>query len=313
MKTHLLVISATTECHQEKDMKKAVHTQLLQCQAENQELRMQLHGLISLVKKAWTGDHSAAIDVAVIVGVSPPTLEISPITDELVAVPKSAAVNNWLKLSIGLIYKHYKEKQTMTKVKQLMYLHQREAYIDEQMGYQKLTKNPKLGEVQKRANCLLAMVEKEYKNRRELQKEAERNECLRDTITYFKYKQKNISCDSKDKPNYTKTGAQEAKMNTYLFVQPRHEQEKPTQILKERPKSSGLVLNKKVEDFQKTTKKRPQTAHISSRTTPKKVIERSACFGKGRIKEQLDETEDDIALTMQLLQERLGIDIKGMI
>ena len=51
MKTHLLVISATTECHQEKDMKKAVHTQLLQCQAENQELRMQLHGLISLVKK----------------------------------------------------------------------------------------------------------------------------------------------------------------------------------------------------------------------------------------------------------------------
>lgn len=302
-----------------------MHTQLLQSQAENQKLKAQLEGLISLVRKAWSGDHSAAIDVAIIVGVSPPTLEISSTMNELVAVPKPPAVNNWLKLTIGLINKDYKERQLMIKARQLMYLHHREAYIDEQMEGNKYPDRPKLGEVARRTNSLCDIIGNENEKREKLKLDLERNERRGDS-TCFNTKgrpgsgKKMVFKDFKDKQNMKI--ADETKLDDCLVVRPRnkrHSQEQSLGTSKSRPKSAGCAMNNnKNERPNRTTKKRPESARTlpTTTTTRRKAPARptvSHGHSEGRIKHELDETEKDITLTTHLLQERLGIDRKGMV
>ena len=61
-----------------------------------------------------------------------------------------------------------------------------------------------------------------------------------------------------------------------------------------------------------TGKKRPESAHTAL-TASGKERPTSGKSSKGRIEDKLNKTESDIALTVQLLQQRLGIDEKGMV
>lgn len=68
------------------------------------------------------------------------------------------------------------------------------------------------------------------------------------------------------------------------------------------------------KDAKKTSGKprRPESAHVS----PGDIGRSKSGVGKGkkgRIEDKLTETESDIAFTVQLLQQRLGIDEKGMV
>eukprot|EP00112_Aurelia_sp_Birch-Aquarium-sp1_P006524 Seg1719.8 transcript_id=Seg1719.8/GoldUCD/mRNA.D3Y31 product="hypothetical protein" protein_id=Seg1719.8/GoldUCD/D3Y31 len=116
-----------------RDTISASQYKLMRCEEELKKTKDQLKCLVHLVKKAWTGDVEASIHVANIVGVAPPDLEIRADTNKLVAVPKSAALNNWACLTIGLLNKKIKKEEWERKVNQLVYLREREKFLDNQL------------------------------------------------------------------------------------------------------------------------------------------------------------------------------------
>ncbi|XP_028392059.1 uncharacterized protein LOC114516707 [Dendronephthya gigantea] len=288
---------------------------LLRSEAENQKLRQQLQSLILLVKKAWTGDHSAAIDVALIVGVSPPTLEVSSLTDEIVAVPKSQCVNNWLRLTVGLINKQFKESRTTAMAEQLLHLRDREAFIDEQMESKVHNSEPKFGDIEQRTRVLHELVESEDIKRNELKLKLGRP-CLEGPNRLISSKPK--SRVSSAKQTRCVKLANTSKVDQCLVIQSRNagvskEQQPsatknrpmPEEKHKPRAKSAGSA-------------RRPFSAPHraasggTSRQRPRSGIKRNN-QGQGRIDDKLNKTESDIAMTVQLLQQRLGIDERGMV
>jgi hypothetical protein len=71
---------------------------------------------------------------------------------------QSPCINNWFRLTVGLINKEYKEKQTTAKAQQMLHFRYREAFIDEQMENSTYNREPKPGEVERRASLLHDLV-----------------------------------------------------------------------------------------------------------------------------------------------------------
>jgi hypothetical protein len=71
---------------------------------------------------------------------------------------QSPCINNWFRLTVGLINKEYKEKQTAAKAQQMLHFRYREAFIDEQMENSTYNREPKPGEVERRASLLHDLV-----------------------------------------------------------------------------------------------------------------------------------------------------------
>ena len=293
-------------------------TKLLQSEAENRRLREQLHGLISLVRKAWTGDHSAAIDVALIAGVAPPNLQVSSVTDEIVAVPKSQSINNWFRLTVGLVNKSYKERQNTVKAQQMLHLQNREAFIDEQLEYSKCDREPELGEVERRTSLLHDLVESENIKRNELKLKlgifSPETPSLKPKTRVSSAKQaknsKAINTSEMDKCLVVHSKSSNASKDQQLPATAKRPLSKEKH--KTRAKSAGSVRGE-VSAAEKTTgKKRPVSAHTALAPSGKERP-RSSKSNKGRVEDKLNKAENDIALTVQLLQQRLGIDEKGMV
>ena len=72
-------------------------------------------------------------------------------------------------------------------------------------------------------------------------------------------------------------------------------------------------MSEKAEHCKRTTKRRPESAQTPSSTIRGNSARRSGSLSEGRVKHQIDETEKDIALAIHLLQERLGIDKRGIV
>eukprot|EP00794_Sanderia_malayensis_P018667 gene18667-20552_t len=117
-----------------RDSVDASQIQLTICETELKKTKEQLKCLIHLVKRAWMGDVEASVHVANIVGIAPPTLEVRADTDEIVAVPKSAALNHWASLTIGLLNRIYRAEEDERKSYQLEYLKSREKLLDKHLG-----------------------------------------------------------------------------------------------------------------------------------------------------------------------------------
>ena len=75
---------------------------------------------------------------------------------------QSQCINNWFRLTVGLINKDYKEKETTRRAQQMLYIRNREAFIDEQMENAKCNNDPKFGEVEQRTNILHNLVVRHY-------------------------------------------------------------------------------------------------------------------------------------------------------
>ena len=291
---------------------------LLQSEAENRRLREQLHGLISLVRKAWTGDHSAAIDVALVVGVAPPNLEVSSVTDEIVAVPKSQSINNWFRLTVGLVNKSYKERQNTAKARQMLHLRNREAFIDEQMENSKCNREPKLGEVERRTSLLHDLVESENIKWNELKLKLG---VLSPEIPSLKAKTRvNLARQAKNSK-----AVNTLEMDKCLVVHSKSSnasQKQQSPVTAKRPlskekhktraKSAGAVRGGVSAAKETTGKRRPESAHTAF-TPSGKERPTSGKSSQGRIEYKLNKTGNDIALTVQLLQQRFGIDEKGKV
>ena len=74
------------------------------------------------------------------------------------------------------------------------------------------------------------------------------------------------------------------------------------------------MTGRNLEAKKTAEKRRPESAHASLGSSK---AEQVRCGiknnNKGRIDDKLNKTESDIALTVQLLQRRLGIDQRGMV
>jgi len=89
-----------------------------------------------LVKRAWCGDHEASKHVANIVGVAPPLFIYRHDDEEVVAFPKSRAINNWASLSASLLERYYKQREDVMFLKKRQFLIEREHFLDSQLdGY----------------------------------------------------------------------------------------------------------------------------------------------------------------------------------
>ncbi|XP_074646115.1 uncharacterized protein LOC141902340 [Tubulanus polymorphus] len=110
--------------------------ELSKSKIENQKLNNQLACLISLVRKAWTGDKESAVHVANIVGVAPPDLNMEEIDGSKVALtakPKPQALNHWARLTIGLLNRQYKQLEDDLQIHQYQYLEDRNDYLNDQI------------------------------------------------------------------------------------------------------------------------------------------------------------------------------------
>ncbi|CAH1785748.1 unnamed protein product [Owenia fusiformis] len=113
-----------------KDTISSLQQEVIQANAATDKATDKLNCLILLVKRAWTGDNTAAIHVAKIIGIAPPDGE-----DHIVqnTKPKSKTLNNWALLTIGLLNREYKAIEEEMTEQSRAYLLAREGYLDEQM------------------------------------------------------------------------------------------------------------------------------------------------------------------------------------
>lgn len=124
--------NATNESHALRDLASKLKIELLQSQVETQKVKDQLQCMIYLVRRAWQGDEVASIHVANIVGVAPPKMQRSD-QDEVMATPKSRALNGWARLVIGVLNRMYHEEELELRAKQFLYMRDREELLDEQL------------------------------------------------------------------------------------------------------------------------------------------------------------------------------------
>ncbi|KAH3855137.1 uncharacterized protein LOC127870930 [Dreissena polymorpha] len=100
--------------------------------SENSKLVDQLNCLISLVRRAWSGEQGAIMHLANIVGMEPPTFGINPDMNRNTPMPdKSRAVLNWERLSVKLLEKDYKTIQEDIRMRQELHIQNREQYMNE--------------------------------------------------------------------------------------------------------------------------------------------------------------------------------------
>lgn len=103
---------------------------LQQSRAENSKLVDQLNVLISLVKRAWSGEQGATMHLANIVGVPPPNFTGSEPLRNTPVPDKTRAVKNWERMAIRLLEKDYAAIQAEIKERQKLYMERRQIYMD---------------------------------------------------------------------------------------------------------------------------------------------------------------------------------------
>ncbi|CAH1270065.1 Hypp4283 [Branchiostoma lanceolatum] len=148
---HRRAASAGSEVRLLRETASQLRRELVESRAETQKATDRLHTLIGLVKRAWSGDETAAVHVANIVGVAPPTFhpdraaeykgkigtKMSGDQEErnarLTALPKSRAVNNWALLTIRVLNREYCMLEEELRQQQHQYLHRREMFMNEQL------------------------------------------------------------------------------------------------------------------------------------------------------------------------------------
>ncbi|XP_035680568.1 uncharacterized protein LOC118418682 isoform X1 [Branchiostoma floridae] len=146
---HRRAASAGSEVRLLRETASQLRRELVESRAETQKATDRLHTLIGLVKRAWSGDETAAVHVANIVGVAPPSFHpdttakgnlgtrMSGDQEEksfrLTALPKSRAVNNWALLTIRVLNREYCMLEEELRQQQHQYLHRREMFMNEQL------------------------------------------------------------------------------------------------------------------------------------------------------------------------------------
>ncbi|KAJ8041325.1 hypothetical protein HOLleu_12115 [Holothuria leucospilota] len=141
MSRHARTNSASRDNRAFREAIANMRQQLLESQAEAQRMKDQLNCLIMLVRRAWSGDQAAAVHVANIVGVAPPTFHQEE--GEVTALYKSKAIHHWAMLTVGLLNQHYRrlEEHALSLAKER--LQQRQDYLEGQLKqHQNLLKNP---------------------------------------------------------------------------------------------------------------------------------------------------------------------------
>lgn len=135
MNRHVRTGSASRHNRAFREAIAGMRKEVLESQAEAQRFKDQLNCLIMLVRRAWSGDQAAAVHVANIVGVAPPTFLNQD--EDITAVYKSKSVRNWASLTVGLLNQHYRqlEEDALTLAKQR--LQQRQDYLDNQLHHHK--------------------------------------------------------------------------------------------------------------------------------------------------------------------------------
>lgn len=100
--------------------------------------------LVLLVKRAWSGDSTASTQVAKLIGVASPDYQIQSSSGQMVikVKPKSRPLNNWAKLTIGLLSYVSKSEKAGDSESQSLYLSQRKTYLGEQMATDEVAKRP---------------------------------------------------------------------------------------------------------------------------------------------------------------------------
>ncbi|XP_019629278.1 PREDICTED: uncharacterized protein LOC109473727 [Branchiostoma belcheri] len=141
---HKRAASAGSEVRLLRETALQLRRELVESRAETQRATDRLHTLIGLVKRAWSGDETAAVHVANIVGVAPPTFQPETAgtrmsgdqadrNTRLTALPKSRAVNNWALLTIRVLNREYCMLEEELRQQQQQYLHRREMFMNEQL------------------------------------------------------------------------------------------------------------------------------------------------------------------------------------
>ncbi|XP_032228373.2 uncharacterized protein LOC5504212 isoform X2 [Nematostella vectensis] len=170
------------ECVALRDLVSKLRQELLLCKTETQKVKDQLQCLIYLVRRSWSGDQVASIHVANIVGVAPPDIKTMEERNAITAVPKSRAVNNWAMLCIGLLNRMYREEELELRASQLMYLQDREGYLDEQLSSHKDVMHHQANMTLLRTNTLQLLQAKEQEEMRQRKERREQMEKQRQEL-----------------------------------------------------------------------------------------------------------------------------------
>ncbi|KAL4234297.1 hypothetical protein ACF0H5_005948 [Mactra antiquata] len=111
------------------DMISKLKLDLQQSRAENHKLVDQLNVLISLVKRAWSGEQGATMHLANIIGMEAPNYSVQDINRNTPMLEKTRAVKNWERFAIKLLEHDYAKIQEEIRQRQQMHLQNRQRYM----------------------------------------------------------------------------------------------------------------------------------------------------------------------------------------
>lgn len=104
---------------------------LQQSKAENHKLVDQLNCLISLVKRAWSGEQGAILHLANIVGMEAPKFESNDVNRNTPVADKTRAVKNWERFAVKLLEREYAAIQEEIRERQRMHIQNRQLYMND--------------------------------------------------------------------------------------------------------------------------------------------------------------------------------------
>ncbi|KAK3750551.1 hypothetical protein QZH41_011083, partial [Actinostola sp. cb2023] len=117
---------------------------------------------------AWSGDKIADLHVANIVGVAPPAIQKKE-QEQFKVFSKPDPVNNWARLCVGLLNKMYREEELELRASQLMYLQDREGYLDDELACHSDVMRHQTNMALLKTNTFQLLQAKEEEERRERQ------------------------------------------------------------------------------------------------------------------------------------------------
>ncbi|XP_045191544.1 uncharacterized protein LOC123548399 isoform X2 [Mercenaria mercenaria] len=105
--------------------------ELHQSKADNHKLVDQLNCLISLVKRAWSGEQGAILHLANIVGMEAPKFESHDVNRNTPVADKTRAVKNWERFAVKLLEREYAAIQEEIRERQRLHIQNRQLYIND--------------------------------------------------------------------------------------------------------------------------------------------------------------------------------------
>ncbi|XP_035680569.1 uncharacterized protein LOC118418682 isoform X2 [Branchiostoma floridae] len=341
---HRRAASAGSEVRLLRETASQLRRELVESRAETQKATDRLHTLIGLVKRAWSGDETAAVHVANIVGVAPPSFHpdttakgnlgtrMSGDQEEksfrLTALPKSRAVNNWALLTIRVLNREYCMLEEELRQQQHQYLHRREMFMNEQLQDKPASgKRPTLQDdsIHSLVDLFIEPTYSAKKNKlKEVNRMRERAGSVgEDSEKYYQSfserypKQPDLYSaseilDQRKRPVSAKElkekDAMRARPKSGVKQQSKNKSEVPD---KARPSSAQVFLTQKRESNPVLTKNELKE-NKKSNTTKRPVVKKSEqaeAFAKELVR--MEEMEREFKKTTKMLQQRLGISGEG--